>query len=227
MKELVATEAGPHVLSLTPAEHEQLHRPGGHAAWAARLDAFVLGLDPSLDSFGLAVVTPMGSSTWRYSSARKLDVYARLGHLRECVRAHLVRLDHLGRSIHPSPRRLACIEGPSYGSAQSGAAHARAGLWWMVYDTLAREDWPIAVISPRARALYGSGNGDHNKREVLAGARELFADVFDFSPRPGRGDELDALILATMGAHWLGSPIVDVPSRNASALAKVGWPEFT
>lgn len=66
---------------------------------------------------------------------------------------------------------VAVIEAPSHGS-KFGNPHERAGLWWRVYSDLTFWGIPIKTLAPKSRAKYITGNGNADKAEVLAAARE-------------------------------------------------------
>ena len=118
---------------------------------------------------------------------------------------------------------LVVIEGPSYGS-RFGAAHDRAGLWWMVVGDCLQREVPVAVVSPQGRAKYGTGKGNAKKDVVLAATIETYGDI---APTPIKKDDIaDALLLASMGSRYLGRPVEpQEPSvAHLEALQGVAWP---
>lgn len=172
----------------------------------------VLGVDLSFASTGLAGNAGPG---W----TERLKPHAKL-------RGH-ERLDFIVNTLlnqYVSGVDLVVIEGPSLGS-NTGSAHERAGAWWLFTHALWKRGVPYAVPSPNSLKLYATGMGDANKREVLRSVTVLFP-AFDATHRTGIADEADALVLAAMGADWLGVPIVEVPARNRTALAGVQWPDL-
>lgn len=118
---------------------------------------------------------------------------------------------------------LVVIEGPSYGSQQRAQQghHERAGLWWLVAHGLYAVGRPYAVVAPRARAKYATGDGTAGKAVVLQAARERYAHLV---AKIGNDNEADALTLAHMGVDYLGGHVVDMPAVNRVALKKVQWP---
>ena len=113
---------------------------------------------------------------------------------------------------------LAVVEGPSYGSKGAGTWD-RAGLWWLVMDSLISNRIPVAIVPPSCRARYATGKGNADKDLVLAETVRRFDRIL-------RNDEADALVLAAMGCDHLGHPLVAMPAANRTALVKVAWPEL-
>jgi Holliday junction resolvasome RuvABC endonuclease subunit len=118
---------------------------------------------------------------------------------------------------------LVVLEGPAY-SRQAGQAghHERAGLWWLIAHRLWLARIPYAVVPPNVRAKYATGKGNAGKDEVLASVIKRYGHLVDVADN----NQADALILAAMGAHHLGAPLVDVPKLNATALEAAKWPEL-
>jgi Holliday junction resolvasome RuvABC endonuclease subunit len=166
-----------------------------------------IGLDLSLTGTGMA-----SSRGWTrlLRPPAKARGHVRLDWIRDAV------LEHVG-SPHDN---LVVVEGPSYGSqaGQSGH-HERAGLWWLVTHGLWKRGVDYAVASPKARAKYATGSGNAGKADVVREVTRRF-DWFD-----GAEDEADALVLAAMGADWLGSPMVVLPQTHRKALDAVRWPD--
>jgi Holliday junction resolvasome RuvABC endonuclease subunit len=166
-----------------------------------------VGFDLSLTGSGVA-----SSGGWTdLVSAPKLRGHQRLQHLRSTL------LDLL-----PADVALVVIEGPSYGNQGAGRQsghHERAGLWWLVAHALWKADIPYAVASPAARAKYATGKGNATKADVVREVTRRF-DWFT-----GGEDEADALVLAAMGADWLGAPLTSMPAAHRLALDKVRWPD--
>lgn len=172
----------------------------------------VLGLDLSLASTGTAFAIDGQITTGLIKSksegAGVIDQRRRLQHLRAGI--------YTFTSPWPAPD-LAVIEGPSYGSKGAGTWD-RAGLWWMVVDSLLGNHIPVAIVPPTCRARYATGKGNADKDLVLAETVRRFDRVLG-------NDEADALILAAMGCDWLGSPVVTMPAAHRTGLDKVAWPE--
>jgi Holliday junction resolvasome RuvABC endonuclease subunit len=168
-----------------------------------------IGLDLSLTGTGIA-----SSKGWTrvLHPPAKARGHVRLDWIRDQV------LEHVG-SVHEN---LVVVEGPSYGNQgaqrQSGH-HERAGLWWLITHALWKRGVDYAVASPASRAKYATGRGNAAKADVVREVTRRF-DWF-----AGGEDEADALVLAAMGADWLGAPIVDMPKTHRAALGPVRWPE--
>lgn len=171
-------------------------------------DPTAIGLDLSLTATGVA-----SSAGWTEVIRPPAGTrgHPRIQHLRDTV-----------LEMIPAVVALVVVEGPSYGnqgSRRQSGHHERAGLWWMVTHSLWKRGIDYAVASPASRAKYGTGKGNADKATVVREVTRRF-DWF-----AGGEDEADALILAAMGADWLGSPIVAVPQTHRAALDAVAWPE--
>jgi Holliday junction resolvasome RuvABC endonuclease subunit len=166
----------------------------------------VIGLDLSLTCSGIAGI----GWTDTIRPGAKLRGHERLQWIQERV----------GDFVRTSD--LVIVEGPSYGNQgqqrQSGH-HERAGLWWLITQTLWTIKTPFAVVTPAGRAKYATGRGNAAKADVVREVTRRF-DWFD-----GGEDEADALILAAMGADHLGHPMVVMPKLHRDALDAVAWPE--
>lgn len=175
----------------------------------------VVGLDPSLSAFGVAVV-----EGGRVLNAASLTSGRETGHPR--LEGLIERVSNWTRGA-----LLVVIEGPSYGSGSQSQKghHERAGLWWAITQELWRDGVAYVVVSPRTRAKYATGNGNAGKAAVVAAA----------STRYGLGpitddNVADALTLAAMGARHLCWPIdvvnPDDPAdvKRLTAFAAVSWP---
>lgn len=165
-----------------------------------------IGLDLSLTGTGVA-----SSAGWTQviHPGTKLRGHYRLQHIKATILEAI-----------PADIALVVVEGPSYGN-QGGQAghHERAGLWWMVAHSLWARDIAYAVASPAARAKYATGKGNANKADVVRETTRRFAWF------AGGEDEADALVLAAMGADWLGHPLAPMPATHRLALDKVRWPD--
>lgn len=173
----------------------------------------VLGLDLSLTGTGICYLDGDGVALLRTVRCGKLDGHQRLAWILDAI-ADAQRGQHLD---------LVVVEGPSYGS-QGGQRghHERAGLWWLVTHGLHARGRSYAVVAPKARAKYATGNGNARKRAVLAAVRDRYGHLHTVA----NDNEADALTLAHMGADRLGGtlPDVDVPAVNRSALDRADWP---
>lgn len=181
----------------------------------------VLAIDPSLSATGWALGTSHSLSTapgiwkphtlWTLGTVKTKPVRNRF--------STLIRFDSIvegimagiGKSIHEVD--LVIIEGPAF-STNNGMAHERAGLWWRLFEHFAREvNVQTEVIGPTLRAKYATGRGNAGKDEVLAGALRRYP-----SAPITNNNEADAVVLAAMGARWLGKPIDDLPKTHTDAM---------
>lgn len=181
----------------------------------------VAGLDLSLRGTGVAVV----DTTQRWlpllflegSPAPDTADGERPG---VAVRAERVALlaERILADLAPLPLDLAVLEGPVL-SVRHGLQHERAGLWWMVAEGLRRRGVPTAEVAPTGRAVYATGRRNASKPSVVA------ATVPRYGLHPRNDNIADAMILAAMGARYLGHAIDDpLPPRHTAALHRVLWP---
>lgn len=162
---------------------------------------FVLGIDPSLTSTGLAVVDTEHRSwvTERVRTKPGADRLAgqavRMRHIADAAVRAAWSLDWLERVD------LVVIEGLAVYGRNSHAGDL-AGLWWHIMGGLSERGFRVEVVAPATRAKYATGNGRASKSDVLASVRDLYpmADV------PGH-DIADAVALAALGARRLGFPV--------------------
>lgn len=183
----------------------------------------VAGLDLSLTGTGVALVdtrhatmpvyfvegSPPPADAPGYDRASVADRAERLAVLADRILADLLLL----------PLDLAVLEGPAMHS-RHGQPHERGGLWWMVADGLRVRGVPLAEVAPTARAQYATGAGNAAKASVLA------ASVAAYQLRTRDHNVADAVILAAMGARYLGEPIErhHLNPRQIGALDRALWP---
>lgn len=115
---------------------------------------------------------------------------------------------------------LVVVEGPSYAS-DTGKAHDRAGYWWLVVARLTGAGLHVVEVPPSALKMYALGKGGGagaGKDDVLAAVVRRYHDV-EFSGN----DEADSLVLAAMGARFIGQPVDDPPATHTRAMKSVRW----
>jgi Holliday junction resolvasome RuvABC endonuclease subunit len=162
----------------------------------------VVGLDPSLTSFGVVQAEPGG-----------LILPSRL-----CpkTRGH-VRLEYLAAEAVKACRgaALAVLEGVAF-AAKGNALLDLAGLNTLIRHELWRASIPYAQVAPTQLKLYATGSAGASKQQVLTAAlrRMPLVDV-------DGDDQADALWLAAMGCDWLGSPLCKVPEAQRAVLSAV------
>ncbi len=172
----------------------------------------VVGIDASLTSTGVAAINlDTGVTSVDRIESKPGGASLALRHQRlMSIRRRLAEWTSMAD--------LVVLEGLAFASS-TGQATERAGLWWLIVDSLGPTYLPVAVVAPTARAKYATGKGNAKKDAVLAAVIRRYVDV-DVSGN----DEADALVLAAMGARHLGQPIDDMPKVNLEAMGKVEWP---
>lgn len=168
----------------------------------------VIGLDLSLTSTGIAVITTTGYAAHRIKPPADLRGLTRMRWIRQNIDDLIVGIT------------LVVVEGPAYG-AQSGQSghHERAGLWWLVRERVESLVGEMAIVPPAVLKKYATGRGNASKDEVLAATIRQWP-AFEGSSN----DAADALWLAGIGADKLGQPAITVPDTRRAALGKVEWP---
>lgn len=178
----------------------------------------IVGIDPSLQSTGLAVLAPSWPDPyWKVDTIRSAAPVAppdpNLAQLRRMEKiVHQLRTAINDMSYGVKPNYFV-IEAPAF-SKNVGMAHERAGLWWMIYQMAAGYGHvPILVVKPNLRSKYGTGNGKASKDAVLLAASRRYPDV-----PMSNNNEADAVVLAAMGARMLGVPVDKLPLTHLDAL---------
>jgi crossover junction endodeoxyribonuclease RuvC len=83
------------------------------------------------------------------------------------------------------------------------------------------ESLVVVEVSPTCRARYATGRGNASKDDVLSAVVRRYSGV-----DVNGNDEADSLVLAALGARWLGCPIDDpMPKANLEAMKGVHWPD--
>jgi Holliday junction resolvasome RuvABC endonuclease subunit len=170
----------------------------------------VVGVDISLTATGIASSLGWCKVVGR-TAVTKAPLLIRMGMVDELCAAIL---------RHVGVPDLVVIEGPAF-SRTGGGALERHALWWLVVRSLIGRDIPVAEVSPPTRCRYATGKGAAQKTAVVdAVARRLPQYATH-----GNDNLCDAVILAAMGADWLGSPLTVMPKAHREALSVVRWPQ--
>jgi len=178
----------------------------------------VVGLDLSLTASGVASIWPTGRVTVEEYGCRPLGdtLAARGDRLRQiatpiigaCTTADLVVIEDL------------------YMGTGTGGQLDRAGLWWIVVNSLTARSIPVVAVTNNHLKMYAVGKGagkGTDKDYVLAAVIRRYPDVSVQS-----NNTADALVLAAMGARHLGSPLEhDLPETHLRAMKAVHWPAAT
>jgi crossover junction endodeoxyribonuclease RuvC len=187
----------------------------------------VVGLDLSLTSAGIArlQVDDQGAvSSWT-------GTVGSAGTDGATLLQRWLRLDHQAGAVAdlvPADVDLVVIESPAF-SSQQGNAFDRSGLWWMTLDRLMSapglNSLRVAEVATQSLNVYATaygGSDDHGLGDLALGAaaREHWGLHFDID----NDDIADAVVLAAMGARWLGHPIDRLPHTHARAIASAHWP---
>lgn len=184
--------------------------------------AIVVGIDPSLTSTGLAILKH-GQPT----------LLTAIGNPGTAGAPYPERSDRIGRQTRHTTEtlqnwlpqtHLAIIEGPSY-DHNLPSNFDRAGLWWRLYATLRARHIPIAVIAPKTRALWATGNGDADKKTVTQTVKNWWPHARDHI----RNDDIaDAAALALAGAFHCGDPMpFPIKPQHHNRLKAVQWPTLS
>lgn len=187
--------------------------------------AIIIGIDPSLTGTGIARIDTddrLVAQTTTVSSTGKRDDdwltrLRRVGGLANDIASRC--WDGTYNGAGPSfEADLVVIEAPTLSQGRQGGHLDRHGLWWFLLANLA-DDYPIAVVTASARAKYATGKGNAGKDTVLLEVARRYPHV-----PVTDNNQADALVLAAMGADWLGCPLVELPKTHREALDKVAWP---
>lgn len=183
----------------------------------------VVGIDPSLTNCGIAILNnakPALLQAIGHGSPNGLSYNHRSDRIVSQCRAVIKTIDKWAEDTGEDYPELAVIEGPAYG-ANLPSNHDRAGLWWGIYSTLRTRVDGVAVVAPKTRAAWATGNGNADKRAVLNEVRTWWPH------RVANHDIADAAVLALMGSMQLGAtmPFLIKP-RHQHGLDVVKWPAF-
>ena len=106
----------------------------------------------------------------------------------------------------------------------TGAQLDRAGLWWIVVNSLCASGIPVMPVTNNHLKMWATGKGagkGTDKDYVLAATVKRYPEVNIVS-----NNTADALNLAAMAAHFYGHPTVSMPATNLRALTGVRWPNL-
>lgn len=176
----------------------------------------VVGIDPSLTNTGIAILADGHPEIITSTGIG--------GHDGDNYRTRSRRIRAVAqRTLRyiPQTADIVVIEGPAY-AARFGNAFDRAGLWHGIYAALDHRNTPIAIVAPKTRASWATGNGNADKTMVTAAVHEWWPNYRDDITD---GDRADALVLAAIGAHHHGEPMPFEPKpRHTTGLEAVQWP---
>lgn len=116
-------------------------------------------------------------------------------------------------------RPVFIIEGYSFASRNS-QAHAIGELGGVVRYRLWRAGFTFCEVPPTCRAKFATGRGNASKSEVVSSVSARTGLTF---MGKGADDACDAWILEEMALEKLGSPRVQWPTANKTALETIDW----
>lgn len=176
----------------------------------------IAGLDLSLTSCGVGVITRRGDGT----CIANCSTFTSRGKRDDGLPERAARIADLAAGVvrHAANAELVVIEGPSHGS-RGGSPLDRHGLWWRVAAELIGRGVPVAVCAPATRAKFAAGSGRADKAAVSSAVSRLWPDL-----SVANADEADAVALAHAGAVRLGWDVVTL-ERHRDALWAVRWPD--
>lgn len=183
---------------------------GAEPPWPLRVG----GLDPSLESFGMAVAgdRELVPLLYRVTPGRRRG-HERIDYLLEAVSDYMSGCD------------VVLVEGVLANMPGAEAHLNLAGLHWLVRHRLYRLGVPYAVVTPKTRSKFLTGNGSASKELCLVTAIRRLGVLFpagedepaDGGPIDGT-DKADALTLAAMCAQYYGQPLVPMPADRVALL---------
>lgn len=160
-----------------------------------------LGIDPSLTSTGVAVLTSDNIETFRIIPGKRRGI-RRLCWLDE----EIMNLIH--EVVKPD---VTCVEGYSYASVNQ--AH-QVGEWGgLVRLRLWRSGRRHFIVAPGTLKKFATGNGNSSKPAVAVGLFKRWGVERD------QDDEVDAAVLAIMAAMKTEMGLVTPTKFQAEALA--------
>jgi crossover junction endodeoxyribonuclease RuvC len=178
----------------------------------------VAGIDPSLTSAGVAILTngtPTHISRHGFPGHNGATYQTRSRRIRKQVR------DITQAVGHPD---LAIIEEHPYAIRISASEFDRSGLWHGIYGALDAKNIPIVVMNNMTAKAWITGTGRATKADIIATINAWWRNTALFEPIDS-DDIADALGLAAIGAHHLGDPLpFPTKPRHTTALENIQWP---
>lgn len=183
----------------------------------------VVGLDLSLVATGVATLVVGPAGVWHRDLTRVRtkpepgwDTKTQGIHWAD--KADRIDRIRMGCTAAAQAADLVAIEGPSYGS-KGASMHDLGGLWWAVYGWAARFT-PVVVIAPSELKKWATGSGACGKSGVARAIGQMWPDETS-----NDDNELDALALASMAAHYAKAPLpFPLPKYRVEAVAKLQPP---
>jgi len=165
----------------------------------------VTGIDLSLTSTGIAVITETSRGTRLVTSVVKPDVATHYPgeHL---ALYELRRIDDIVNQLMKSSHRseLVMIESPAYAS-KMGKSTERAALYYFTLGSLALRRQVFDTMPPTSLKKQITGSGRSDKDSMIQSIRSAWGDSgWSEEPKSGIADRADAAGLAWVAAKMAG-----------------------
>lgn len=186
----------------------------------------IVGLDLSLQRTGVTCIDRDGlAATVQVRSVTAKARAVKRGDPPHTLAERSLRLRRLAGEVTGlcAGADLVVVEGPTY-SSDTGKAHDRAGMWWLIVARLTGAGLNVVEVSPTALKTYALGKGagaGTGKDDVVTAVVRRYPHI-EFSGN----DEADSLVLAAMGARFAGFPIEpggDLPQTHLRGMDSVKW----
>lgn len=173
----------------------------------------IVGLDISLTGTGVAALTRTGSNAteWSVHTFRIPTSPSKGGGITDLLGRMRVIAERCAEAV--SDADLVVAEEQAFGAVGS-AARSLAGVWYFVIDRVLRHEVALVLVSTSQLKKYATGNGNAAKREVSRAVGRMWPHV-----ETGSGDEDDAMVLASIGAHLLDLALPYEPTKYRTELA--------
>lgn len=171
----------------------------------------ILGLDPSLTSFGVCTLTFQQDKPEEFEY--KTEVWK--SKLAGTERLEWFRLA-LRDSIRDVALSMIVLEGYAYGVSRGNSAILMGELGGVLRVEMRAQGWSPVVVPPSKLKKFVTGKGNAGKDVMMLEAYKRFGIEAKTS------DEVDATGLALMGATHFGLKLT-LPKVNLEALVDVEW----
>ena len=188
-----------------------------------------VGIDPSLTSTGVAVLTD-----GKVAHAAR---YGRPGHDGASYHTRSNRIRRLRTEVFKAaivagtPDLVVMEEQPYSMGTRTVHDFDRNGLWHLLYEAFDARRIPVVVVGNSTGKAWVTGAGNASKLDMIETIDEWFADQLDRPLSTWRktvdhpDDVADAIGYATIGAYKLGDPIPFEPKeRHRTGLMLLPWP---
>jgi crossover junction endodeoxyribonuclease RuvC len=174
----------------------------------------VVGIDFSMTCTGIGILT-CGRDGLVHADAATADS---AGHNKDSLVQRRARLRGLRDTVlaHALPADLAVVEGVVTARLKGGSPLDRHYGWWLIVDSLIKNDVPVATVDPASLKLAVAGSGKADKAAVAIAIERLWPGL-----EVSSSDVSDAVGLAHLGAVHLGW---DVKTLDRHRQVKAAWP---